>query len=504
MSKFNSKVRGLTRTENHEGAAAYSMTPELELYSAVVTTMMSAKFYETETELLTRIRGLVVEVAKTNPTFVAQLAVYARKEMNLRTVPVVLMVELAKVHNGDSLVSQALTKVISRVDEITETAAYYARVNNSGSTKGLAKLSNQIRIGLANAFNNFDTYQFAKYNRAGVVKLRDVLFLTHPAAKSEEQQEIFNMIAQDTLPTPETWEVELSTNSDKKAGWEKMIDSNKFGYMAALRNLRNLIQAGVSPTHLKKVADFIANPEAVLKSKQFPFRFLSAYQELEGVESVDTPQLMESLEQAVKVASHNIPGFTSEDSVYIAVDTSGSMGRPVSDRSKITMQDIGLTMAMFLHQITPRVITTIFGTDLMGVNLTKTNLLGNVSKLGQYSDKVGSSTNGYLVPKDLIERKAVMDKVVIFTDCQLYNSHTDYWRTPSEDTFSGYWRQYRTEISPNAKLYLFDLAGYGTTPVSLMGEGVYLISGWSERVFDMLEAYEQGETALSKIKSIKI
>lgn len=36
-----------------------------------------------------------------------------------------------------------------------------------------------IKHGLANAFGKFDEYQFAKYNRDGAVKLRDVLFLTH-------------------------------------------------------------------------------------------------------------------------------------------------------------------------------------------------------------------------------------------------------------------------------------------------------------------------------------
>lgn len=504
MTKFNTPVRGITRTANHEGEVAYSLTPEMELYSAVVTTMMSAKFYESENDLLTRIRSLVAQVGKTNPEFVAQLAIYAREQMYLRTVPVVLMVELAKIHNGDDLVSRALERVVSRVDEITEVASYYARVNNTGSTKKLAKMSNQIRIGLGKAFNKFDAYQFAKYNRPGMVKLRDVLFLTHPKAKDEAQQAVFDQIASDTLPTPETWEVELSTNTDKKASWEKMVDSNKLGYMAALRNLRNMLEAGISGEHLTKVASLIADPVAVRKSKQFPFRFLAAYQELESVQSVDTPRLMQALEDAVIVASENIPGFNKSEAIHVSVDTSGSMSSKLSDKTKISLQDAGLMLAMFLHQVTPRVETTIFGDRIMGVNLTKSNLLGNVHKLREYSDKVGSSTNGYLVPKELIARKAVMDKVVVFTDCQLYNSNYSFWGGTKEKTFAEYWKQYRAEIAPHAKLYLFDLNGYGNTPVSLMGDGAYLISGWSEKVFDMLEAYEQGETALTKIKSIKV
>jgi hypothetical protein len=49
-------------------------------------------------------------------------------------------------------------------------------------------------------------------------------------------------------------------------------------------------------------------------------------------------------------------------------------------------------------------------------------------------------------------------------------------------TISDAWSKYRNTIAPNAKLSLFDLAGYGNTPLDLSkGNGVHLIAGWSEK-----------------------
>jgi TROVE domain. len=115
--------------------------------------------------------------------------------MNLRTIPMVLTVELAKCHKGDNLLRRLAGKVISRADEITELLSYYVKANNlepkfveskggHNVEKKVYKLSNQLRKGIADSFFKFDEYQFAKYNRDGEIKLRDALFLTHPKTKN--------------------------------------------------------------------------------------------------------------------------------------------------------------------------------------------------------------------------------------------------------------------------------------------------------------------------------
>ena len=63
------------------------------------------------------------------------------------------------------------------------------------------------------------------------------------------------------------------------------------------------------------------------------------------------------------------------------------------------------------------------------------------------------------------------------------------------------WEAYR-KMFPEAKLYLFDLGGYGQAPLQLKGDGVALISGWSDKVFDVLEAVESGSDAVTEINKI--
>ncbi|XP_056384559.1 telomerase protein component 1 [Hyla sarda] len=87
------------------------------------------------------------------------------------------------------------------------------------------------------------------------------------------------------LKQPETWERELSQKGNTGPVWEGLLDNHKVPFMALLRNLRNLIRAGISKKHHMEVNARLSNKNSVIKSRLFPFRFLSAYKvikELEG------------------------------------------------------------------------------------------------------------------------------------------------------------------------------------------------------------------------------
>ena len=297
------------------------------------------------------------------------------------------------MHSGDDLVARVTAGVVNRADEITELLACYELLNERTGTKKLNRLSKQIQKGLATAFNRFDEYQFAKYDRDGNIKLRDALFLVHPKAKDDAQQELFNKILSRTLATAYTWETELSElgqfnydNEEAKANafcakWEELIDSSKLGYMALLRNLRNILQAGVSYEHFQKVCVRLSDADEVTRAKQFPFRYLAAYRELLLDSQREVPLrglreklsaflfgskdyaegLLGALEKAVEASAVNIKGFDHTSSVLLACDVSGSMQTPVSAKSKILLYDIGLMLAMLLRSRCKNVEVGMFG-----------------------------------------------------------------------------------------------------------------------------------------------
>ncbi|MFO7863430.1 MAG: TROVE domain-containing protein, partial [Salinivirgaceae bacterium] len=100
---------------------------------------------------------------------------------------------------------------------------------------GRQPLSAQVKKGLAAAFQKFNAYQLAKYNRDGEVKLRDVLFLCHANPTSQEQELVWKKLIDGTLESPDTWEVNLSSGADKKETWERLLREEKLGALALLR-----------------------------------------------------------------------------------------------------------------------------------------------------------------------------------------------------------------------------------------------------------------------------
>lgn len=506
--RFNTPKKDVSGTVNKEGAKAFMLTPELELYSAVVTASLQDQFYEKSKERLERIRQLI---RKNDPAFVARLAVYAREKMYLRSVPLVLAVELAKVHTGNKLVSQLVNRVVQRADEITEMLSFYALSNERKDIKKFNRLSKQIQKGLALAFNKFDEYQFAKYNRKAAVTLKDALFIVHPKPKDDDQQLLFDKIVENELQVPYTWETTLtatgqmqylSAGEKQKAfryAWEQLVESNALGYMAMMRNLRNILEADVDNRIIDKVCAHLTDTNAVLRSKQLPFRFLSAYRELKAVKNGRTGSVLEALETAIQTSVQHLQGFDADTRVVIACDVSGSMQAPVSPRSSVKSYDIGLLLGMLLQYKCENVVTGMFGDKWKIVNFPKKNILANVDAFYQREGEVGYSTNGFLVLADLVKSKYVADKVMFFTDCQMWDSTSR--NSYSMNTMAAQWKLYK-EIAPDAKLYLFDLAGHGNTPVDAKADDVYLIAGWSDKVFEILAAMEKGEDAITHIKAL--
>jgi hypothetical protein len=478
----------------------------MELYTLVAVASLNDQFYENAEDKLNRLRQLI---AKNDPVFVAKLAVYAREQMHLRSIPLVLAVELGKAHNGDDLVSRLVARVIQRADEVTELLAFYQAANGRTAVKKLNRLSKQIQKGLAEAFNKFDEYQFAKYNKDAQIKMRDALFLVHPTAKDEAQQVLFDKIVKDELKTPYTWEVELSrlgqhsfeTSKQRveafRTIWEELIDSKKLGYMATLRNLRNFLDMGIGNEALKKVCKYLSDETAVASSRQLPFRYLSAYRELKDVKDGRAGLVLEALEAAILCSAANIPGYNINTRVLIAADVSGSMQTPISPKSKVQNFDIGLILAMLMRHRCENVITGMFGNTWKTIQVPKTNILANAEEFRHREGEVGYATNGYLVIQDLLDRQLVIDKIMMFTDCQLWNSQG------SGTSIATLWKKYK-ELAPEARLYLFDLAGYGNTPLKIEQDDVYLVAGWSDKIFHVLTAIEEGEKAVKLIEAVSL
>lgn len=348
MSSINKKNPIFT----HEGGRAKPISPEQQLRRSVLACMLwEDQFYEDGESIASRITECCSQV---QPAFISQLAIEARTKYKLRHVPLLLLRELAK-HGRGKMVGDTIYEVIQRADELSEFLAIYWK-------DGKCPLSSQVKKGLARAFTKFDAYQLAKYNRGGNIKLRDVLFLCHAKPKDRVQEQHWKHLVNGTLSAPDTWEVSLSAGADKAETFERLLAEHKLGYMAILRNLRNMEQSGVN-------RDIVKNRllTGAKNSKALPFRFIAAM--------LACPKWEDMIEAAMLVSCENLeklPGKTA-----IVVDCSGSMGAPLSNKSQLSRFQAAAALAILVREIADEPAVYAFGTDVKQVRPRRGMALGD-------------------------------------------------------------------------------------------------------------------------------
>ncbi len=326
----------------HEGAPAVPhLTPEQRLRRSVLSCLLwEDEFYESGVGIADRIKEAAAAVS---PATLAALAVEARTRFHLRHVPLLLLSCLARHSRGTSLLSDTMPRVIQRADELAEFVAVHARMNGVPPSAVKPKLSKQIKLGLARTFRNFDAAALAKYNRDGAVKLRDVLFLSHSKPKDAEQAATWKALVDGTLPAPDTWEVALSSGADKKATWERLISEGRLGFLALLRNLRNMDQVGVDP-------GLIAGAIRARKNgahRVLPFRYVAAARV--------APQHVPALDDALRAAIADMPRLPGR--TVVLVDVSGSMDARLSAKSDLTRLDAAAALAAIVPAESLRVFS---------------------------------------------------------------------------------------------------------------------------------------------------
>jgi 60 kDa SS-A/Ro ribonucleoprotein len=307
-----------------EGGPAIKRTTEQLLARSVLACMLWEKsFYEDGQDIADRIETLAEKVSL---QYLAELAIHARHVMHLRHAPLLLLCALIKRGSGHALVADTIASVVHRADEIPELLAIYWR-------KGKRPLSAQLKKGLARAFLKFDEYALAKYNRDADIKLRDALFLSHAKPDTPERAALWKRLANNELATPDTWEVELSGGADKRETFERLIREGKLGYLALLRNLRNMMAANCD---FKLVADAIVARKGA--ARVFPFRYVAAARAC--------PQLAPTVNIALLAAVKDLPVLSGR--TLVLVDVSGSMKAKLSEKSDLTRMDAAAALACLM------------------------------------------------------------------------------------------------------------------------------------------------------------
>jgi TROVE domain len=439
MAKMNVWKR-MFPVRTHEGAVAQPVSAKAELRRSVLTCLLwEETFYEKGSGIAACITELVRENKAED---VAALACEARDAMHLRHVPLFLVRELARRKGTGPLVAATLEQVIQRADELGEFVALYWKDKKQPLSAG-------VKRGLAKAFTKFDAYQLAKYNRESVVGLRDVLFLCHAKPRDAQQAGLWKKLVEGELEAPDTWEVSLSARKDKKETFERLLNEGKLGGMAALRNLRLMTAAGVSPELIReRLSKGVA--------RALPFRFVTAARH--------APKLEDAVEAAMLKGINGLetlPGATG-----LVVDVSGSMNDRLSNKGETVRMDAAAGLAILLREKSGEFSVATFSDKCVELPARRGFALRDA--IVQSQAHSGTYLKRALAQLSESADWRKLDRLIVITDEQSHEGILPAW---------------------TAKAYVVNVAPY-KHGVSY-GNGWTHIDGWSERVVDYIAAIEK-------------
>ncbi|TAK05099.1 TROVE domain-containing protein [Patescibacteria group bacterium] len=535
-------------TRNHGGGLAFTSDARTRLYTRVCASLAGEpKFYADGQTSDVELLADVAAAAAVDPEFVLRLAAYTRQVMHIRSTPIVVLAMAASIPACKPFVRRWTPEIVRRADEPAEVIAAWTRahgpIGSHGERGGEHAFPNCLTRGLADALGNFGEYHFAKYDRDRAVKLRDVLRIVRPKPGTPERSALYRYLVKGELDAAllpklaaksallrkqafddearalaaaadATWEVLISHFGAKAETWNAL----RLPFMAGMRNIANLMRNGADEA-LDRVIAMLRNPEHVRRSRQLPFRFYSAYRVLDpsvagewcGISgrALDEriashprrTEVMEALLAALEASVVNLPRLAGR--TFITADNSGSMQSPVSERSTVALRDVANLLGAIAHTMCDQAVCSVFGESHKVVPvLSKDSIITNMARLA--NTDVGHATNAYLAVRHLRETKTRVDRIILFSDMQCYDSaqaaHGMWHESVRDASLAEELRRYRSQVNPGVFLYSVDLAGYGTAQFPSDEPRVALLAGWSERLLEFIPSYEEdGTQAVARI-----
>lgn len=430
MGTINKKVREFT----HEGAPAKNIDFVSQLERSVMSCMLwEDTFYEDGKLIADRISELCLKVPAAD---LSRIAIQAKEDMRIRHVPLLMAYNLTLTKDGLKHFGETAAKVITRADDITEFMAIYWREKKH-------PLAKQVKKHLGLAFAKFDEYQLQKYNGGSkAIKLKDVIKLVRPKPENETQAALWGRLVKGELATPDTWEVAISATKDKKSEWTRLLSESKLGGLAMLRNVRNMVQAGVDRDLIQK------GIENIKPGKLLPINFIAS--------ANHNPQFEPALEMKF---FDSFSEETKKGKTVFLIDVSGSMDEKLSFRSEMRRLDVACSLAMIGREMFSDVRVFTFSETLAEVPARRGFALRDAITRSQphQGTRLGTAVSE-------LTSRIEFDRLIVLTDEQSHD------RVP--DVNGGY----MINVASNK---------------NGVGYGAWLhIDGWSDKVLSYLVKYE--------------
>ncbi len=536
MAKFGKKEKRLPTAVNEMGEVAYVLPPKEELIETVLTTFLHDKYYEKEADVVARI---LAAANKTDAEFVAKLALYARREGNMRSVSHLLAGYLPKRVSGKEYARRFYRNICVRPDDASEIFAFYQSTEHKG------KMPNAMREGFKAYLESLDAYSIDKYKmKRRKITLKDLANVCRVKPSDETAEawkRLFNGDSLADLYESKVLNKELSkvgADENKSAEQKEELKGEVFRaqledvrgmpIFALLRNLKNILQ--YAPDKAEEAARQLTIKDKISKSRLLPFRFATAYAEVEKCEvaplktevifekdaaeklngeqlNAAKKQILDALETAINYSVENIPQLNGNTAVLI--DHSGSVRGDaggasfISAFSKTRTAMIGNLFGSMAAYSQDNVYIGLFGDKLINVPIDRSIgvLEFNQSSYARGADCGGSTENGlYIFLHDCVVNKTKVDNLIIFSDMVIGNGGIGGWDATSRTglgNFQTLFKQFRA-VNPDCLTVSVNINQTSGKTVFDRSLNVLQIGGWSERIFDQITGQSRGYNEIIK------
>ena len=511
-------------TTNQQGYAAYSQDKWLTLLTMLNTLKFEPQYYRSQTQTLKELQALIDNCAKEDLYLTCQCIVYSRcLGEGMRTIshassvfiaPYISGQEYSKRFYGLWNKKEQKGGVIFRPDDMAEILAGYIALNgqvqqtvttvdgvpvsNDVKTSG-PKLSNAMKKGFKSALESLDTYSLLKYKS----NLIDIINLVHPSPKlsratveyNGEKISTIDAIMKGYNVSANTWEVNQGEAgqivakavkegklTDKEAketltqakadNWKELLDTNKLGILAALRNLRNVLINNPESSTINKLCDLVSNPTLIREGKIMPYQLDLANEIM--IAEFNSPyarQISQALAKGYELAIPNLSALIPGQNV-IFLDQSGSMhseiklsGQKYSTRTSC-ISKAALIAATIAKATNADII--VFGSSAKYVQYNPNLDVFTLAKQLSTANMGGTNLAAAWNLAQASGRKYTRTFILSDNECNRGNTYSSYM-------------SYVKNVG-HPYVYSVDLAGYGTNCIA--GEKVRYYYGYGFSMFD--------------------
>ena len=511
-------------TTNQQGYSAYSQDKWLTLLTMLNTLKFEPQYYRSQTQTLKELQTLIDNCAKEDLYLTCQCIVYSRcLGEGMRTIshassvfiaPYISGQEYSKRFYGLWNKKEQKGGVIFRPDDMAEILAGYVALNgqvqqtvttvngvpvsNDVKTSG-PKLSNAMKKGFKSALESLDTYSLLKYKS----NLIDIINLVHPSPKLSKATVEYNGEKISTIDaimkgynvSANTWEVnqgeagqivakavkegKLTEDEAKETltqakadNWKELLDTNKLGILAALRNLRNVLLNNPESSTITKLCELVSNPTLIREGKIMPYQLDLANEIM--IAEFNSPyarQISMALAKGYELAIPNLSALIPGQNV-IFLDQSGSMryeiklpGQKHSSRTSC-ISKAALIAATIAKATNADII--VFGSSAKYVQYNPNQDVFTLARQLATADMGGTNLATAWNLAQASGRKYTRTFILSDNECNRGNTYSSYM-------------SYVKNVG-HPYVYSVDLAGYGTNCIA--GEKVRYYYGYGFSMFD--------------------